>query len=163
MSVNRHWHSPSGSALLILAAWPASFPKGVSGDARTGKHNVRFDQRHVSKVRSVHDQVSRERLREEHSGGFRRVTSDRNFVKNSVKLCAEWAPKTSPDSDLSYRKQTRSRPYTCPVNRRVVGSSPTSGANEIKLLRNRSLDNVLPVWGFLCHGFAIFGLDKPSN
>ena len=86
------------------------------------------DQREVSNVRSVHDQVSRERLREEHSGGFRRVISARNFVKNSVKLCAERAPKTSPDSDLSYRKQTCSRPYTCPVNRRVVGSSPTSGA-----------------------------------
>ena len=68
-------------------------------------------------------------LRDEHWGGFRRVIfSARNYVKNSVKLCAERAPETSPDSDLSYRKQTYSRPYTCPVNRRVVGSSPTSGA-----------------------------------
>ena len=66
--------------------------------------------------------------------GFRRVISARNSVKNSVKLCAERAPKTSPDSDLSYRKQTYSRPYTCPVNRRVVGSSPTSGAiNTVKI------------------------------
>ena len=92
-------------------------PTGVSGSARTGKRGMPLDQRQISKVRSVHDQVSRERLREEHLGGFRRVISARNYVKNSVKLCAERAPETSPDSDLSYRKQTCSRAYTCPVNR----------------------------------------------
>jgi hypothetical protein len=50
------------------------------------------------------------------------------YVKNFVKKRAEKAPKTSPCSTLSYRKQTCSMPYTCPVNRRVVGSSPTWGA-----------------------------------
>jgi hypothetical protein len=40
-----------------------------------------FDQGHVSKVRSVHDQVSRERLREEHSGSFRRVIAPKTPSK----------------------------------------------------------------------------------
>jgi hypothetical protein len=54
--------------------------------------------------------------------------------KNSVKLRAERTPKTSSDSDLYSRKQRHSGRYTCPVNRRVVGSSPTSGANQINFL-----------------------------
>ena len=120
-------YSPAGITDSKLRVRSASFA-GASWSTRTGKRVMPPDQREVSKVRSVHDQVSRERLREEHWGVFRRLISARNSVKNSVKLCAERAPETSPDSDLSDRKQTCSRPYTCPVNRRVVGSSPTSGA-----------------------------------
>jgi hypothetical protein len=52
-------------------------------------------------VRSVHGQVSRERLREEHPGGFRMVISAKSFIKNPVKLCAERTPKASLNSDLS--------------------------------------------------------------
>ncbi len=65
---------------------------------------------------------------------FRVVCSVKNFVKNSVKLRAESTPKTASCSDLTPRKQKHSRRYTCPVNRRVVGSSPTSGANQINQL-----------------------------
>jgi len=60
------------------------------------------------------------------------------FVKFFVKLCAERAPKTPLGSALSSRKQTYSTSYTPPVNRRVVGSSPTSGAILINNLLNKN-------------------------
>jgi hypothetical protein len=54
---------------------------------------------------------------------------EQNFTKFFTELCATGTPNTPVRSSLLRCKQRHSNSYPTAVNRRVVGSSPTSGAN----------------------------------